>query len=128
MSIKVQQQKFNTNNQNMNFVNQNDMVGDISYEELLKIDGISTIALAVKKKASYSHIVFKKGDHSCSLSALDIKSITYRNVKLLKKYTSSKGKISSTRMTGVKNKQKQRKLRLAIMHARYLGLLPYVLY
>ena len=49
-------------------------------------------------------------------------------VQLLKKYTSSKGKISSTRMTGVKNKQKQRKLRLAIMHARYLGLLPYVLY
>lgn len=51
--------------------------------------------------------------------------IDYKNVDLLGKYISERGRILPSRLTGVGSKN-QRKLALAIKRARYLGLLPYV--
>ncbi len=103
----------------------NAMSGDISYEELSKIEGVSTIALKVKKEGSTSF--FKKSSR-CPLSDVKPYLISYKNVKLLKKFISPRGKIIAVRNSNVKNKQKQKMLRLAIIRARFLGLLSYVKY
>ncbi|MGL9725369.1 MAG: 30S ribosomal protein S18 [Wolbachia sp.] len=60
----------------------------------------------------------------CSLTALEDKDIDYKNIDLLSKFTSDYGRILPRRLTGVCAK-KQRKLRLAIMRARFLSLAPY---
>ena len=46
-------------------------------------------------------------------------------MKLLSRFLSERGKIVPARITAVSTK-KQRELALAIKHARYMGLLPYV--
>lgn len=58
-------------------------------------------------------------------SANNIKHIDYKDVTILKKFLNPNGKIMSHKRTGVTSKN-QRKLTLAIKHARYLGLLPFV--
>ncbi|CAL7961764.1 30S ribosomal subunit protein S18 (modular protein) [Alphaproteobacteria bacterium] len=61
---------------------------------------------------------------SCPLSGVGAPKITWKNVELLKKYTSEeKNRILSTRFTGVSAK-KQRQLKNAIKIARLLALLP----
>ncbi|MCA9563039.1 MAG: 30S ribosomal protein S18 [Myxococcales bacterium] len=50
--------------------------------------------------------------------------IDYKDVPLLKRFISPRGKILPTRLTGVSAKY-QRKLSLAIKRARHLALLPY---
>ena len=117
----------NTKSGNFNINDENLMTGDITYEELCKIDGISDIALAAKRVAS-SSAIFKKSESLCALFDVDIKFITYKNIKLLRRFISTRGKIAGARASGVKNRKKQRKLRQAILLARYLGLLPYVKY
>lgn len=103
----------------------NAMSGDITYEELSKIEGISTIALKVKKEASTSF--FKKAN-KCPLSNLNDNVISYKNVRLLNRFMSPRGKIMAVRNSNVQSNKKQKKLRLAILRARFLGLLPYVKY
>ena len=103
----------------------NAMSGDISYEELSKVEGISTIALKVKKEASTSF--FKRTSH-CPLSGVKMCNISYKNLALLSKYISPRSKIVAVRTSNVKSRKKQKALRLAILRARYLGLLPYVKY
>ena len=51
--------------------------------------------------------------------------IDYKDVKLLSRYVSEKGKIIPSRITSVSAK-KQRELARAIKRARYIALLPYV--
>ena len=51
--------------------------------------------------------------------------IDYKDVKLLSRYISEKGKIIPSRITSVSAK-KQRELARAIKRARYIGLLPFV--
>lgn len=103
----------------------NAMSGDITYEELSKVEGISTIALKVKKEASTSF--FKKSSR-CPLGDIKPYHISYKNVKLLKRFISPRGKIMAVRNSNVKSRQKQKILRLAIIRARFLGLLPYTKY
>ena len=51
--------------------------------------------------------------------------IDYKDVKLLQRYISERGKIVPSRITAVGQKN-QRELARAIKRARYLALLPYV--
>ena len=51
-------------------------------------------------------------------------AIDYKDVNLLKRFLSERGKIVPRRVSGV-SAQQQRAVALAIKHARFLGLLPY---
>lgn len=51
--------------------------------------------------------------------------IDYKDVKLLSKYVSDRGKIIPSRITNVSAKY-QRQLAIAIKRARFLALMPYV--
>ncbi len=61
---------------------------------------------------------------SCPFSGPDAGVIDYKDVKLLQRYISERGKIVPSRITAVSNK-KQREMARAIKRARYLGLLPF---
>ena len=61
----------------------------------------------------------------CPLSAKGAPEIDYKNIDLIKRYTTEKGKILPSRVTSVCTK-KQRELALAVKRARFLALLPYV--
>jgi small subunit ribosomal protein S18 len=60
----------------------------------------------------------------CPFSGADSPKIDYKDVKLLQRYISEKGKIVPARITAVSAK-KQRVLSIAIKRARYMELLPY---
>ena len=62
----------------------------------------------------------------CPFSGANAPKIDYKDVKLLQRYVSERGKIVPSRITAVSAK-KQRELARAIKRARFLGLLPYVL-
>jgi len=62
---------------------------------------------------------FKK---KCPLSGKGAPNIDYKNIKLLKKYTTENGKIMPSRITSVSQK-KQRELSLSIKRARNLALI-----
>ncbi len=51
--------------------------------------------------------------------------VDYKNIHLLKKFISERGKIIPRRLAGVSSK-KQRQIALAVKRARFLALLPYV--
>ena len=61
----------------------------------------------------------------CYFTANHIKYIDYKDVELLKRYISEKGKILPRRVTGTSAKY-QRMLTTAIKRARHMALLPYV--
>jgi small subunit ribosomal protein S18 len=61
----------------------------------------------------------------CPFSGANAPPIDYKDVKLLQRYISEKGKIVPARITAVSAK-KQRLLGQAIKRARHLSLLPYI--
>jgi small subunit ribosomal protein S18 len=61
----------------------------------------------------------------CPFSGASAPKIDYKDVKLLQRYVSERGKIVPSRITAVSAK-KQRELAKAIKRARFLALLPYV--
>ncbi|SOH94461.1 SSU ribosomal protein S18P [Monaibacterium marinum] len=61
---------------------------------------------------------------SCPFSGEGAPAIDYKDVKLLQRYISERGKIVPSRITAVSAK-KQRELAKAIKRARFLALLPY---
>ena len=61
----------------------------------------------------------------CPFSGAGAPKIDYKDVKLLQRYISERGKIVPSRITAVSAK-KQRELAKAIKRARFLALLPYV--
>jgi small subunit ribosomal protein S18 len=63
---------------------------------------------------------------SCPFTGEGAPVIDYKDVRLLQRYVSERGKIVPSRITAVSAK-KQRELARAIKRARFLGLLPYVL-
>lgn len=63
---------------------------------------------------------------TCPFSGTSAPKIDYKDVKLLQRYVSERGKIVPSRITAVSAK-KQRELAVAIKRARFLGLLPYVI-
>ena len=59
---------------------------------------------------------------SCPLSQKNSPVVDYKNLKLLKRYTSDSGKILPSRITAV-SQNKQRQLSTAIKRAKVLGLI-----
>lgn len=69
--------------------------------------------------------VFFRRRKSCPLSGENAPKVDYKDVKLLQRYISERGKIMPSRITSVSHK-KQRELARAIKRARQLALIPYV--
>jgi len=67
---------------------------------------------------------FFKRKKSCPFSGENALEIDYKDVKLLSRYVSEKGKIIPSRITSVSAKR-QRELAKAIKRARYIALLPF---
>jgi small subunit ribosomal protein S18 len=63
---------------------------------------------------------------TCPFSSDQSPKIDYKDVKLLQRFLSERGKIVPSRITAVSAK-KQRLLAQAIKRARFLALLPYLL-
>jgi small subunit ribosomal protein S18 len=63
---------------------------------------------------------------SCPFSGTGAPKIDFKDVKLLQRFVSERGKIVPSRITAVSAK-KQRELAQAVKRARFLGLLPYVI-
>ncbi|MSP87678.1 MAG: 30S ribosomal protein S18 [Alphaproteobacteria bacterium] len=63
---------------------------------------------------------------SCPFSGNNAPKIDFKDVKLLMRFVSERGKIVPSRITAVSTK-KQRELARAIKRARYLALLPYLI-
>lgn len=73
---------------------------------------------------------FRKGasfmrQRKCPFSGEDALTIDYKDIRVLSKFLSERGKIIPSRVTGVCFK-KQRELAQAVKRARFLALLPYV--
>ena len=68
---------------------------------------------------------FYRRRKSCPFSSPNAPKIDYKDVRLLSRFLSERGKIVPSRITAVSAK-KQRELALAIKRARFLALLPYV--
>lgn len=69
--------------------------------------------------------VFFRRRKSCPLTGPNAPAVDYKDVKLLGRFISERGKILPSRITAVSAK-KQRALSQAIKRARNLALLPYV--
>ena len=76
-------------------------------------------------QASQTKKPYFRSSRNCPLSEPDSPPIDYKNVKLLQKYISERGKMIPSRITSVSAK-KQRELAVAVKRARFLGLLPYL--
>ncbi len=63
---------------------------------------------------------------SCPLKGKE-DQVTYKNVSLLEKFISTRGRLMPTSKTGV-CASNQRRLSLAVKRARYMALLPYTKY
>ncbi len=68
---------------------------------------------------------FFKRRKSCPFSGENGQSIDWKDIRMLGRYISERGKISPSRITAVSQK-KQRELAVAIKRARYMALMPYV--
>lgn len=77
--------------------------------------------------SQYSDIrrTFNRRKKTCPFSSSNSPKIDYKDIKLLQRYISERGKIIPSRITAVSQK-KQRELANAIKRARFLALLPYV--
>jgi small subunit ribosomal protein S18 len=69
---------------------------------------------------------FMRRRKSCPFSGPNAPQIDYKDIKLLQRFLSERGKIVPSRITAVSAK-KQRELAKAIKRARFMALLPYVL-
>ena len=96
----------NKNNTNNNFNNNNNTENE---EGFVKVSLVNQSVFIRKKK-------------TCPLRDIDISEIDYKNLKLLNKFISERGKIIPSRITNVEIK-KQRVIAQAIKRARNLALI-----
>ncbi len=68
---------------------------------------------------------FFRRKKTCPFSGANAPKIDYKDVKLLQRFISERGKIVPSRITAVST-SKQRLLANAIKRARFMALLPYV--
>ena len=88
-------------------------------------DTITTEVPAAGAAAGGARRPFFRRRKVCPFSGANAPKIDYKDVKLLQRYVSERGKIVPSRITAVSSK-KQRELAKAIKRARFLALLPYV--
>ena len=69
---------------------------------------------------------FYRRRKTCPFSSDSAPKIDHKDIRLLQRYISERGKIVPSRITAVSAK-KQRELAKAIKHARFLGLVPYLI-
>ena len=69
---------------------------------------------------------FYRRRKTCPFSSDSSPKIDHKDVRLLQRYISERGKIVPSRITAVSAK-KQRELAKAIKRARFLGLIPYLI-
>ncbi len=68
---------------------------------------------------------FFKRKKSCPFSGPNAPKIDWKDVKMLGRFVSERGKMTPSRITNVSQK-KQRELAQAVKRARYMALMPYV--
>ncbi len=78
-----------------------------------------------QNKVSTNNSLFLRKRKGCPLSEPGAPKVDYKNIRLLTKFISERGRILPSRITAVSAK-KQRELRVAIKRARMLALLPFV--
>lgn len=66
-----------------------------------------------------------KKKRECPITASNIHDIDYKDVDLLQRFITERGKLLPRRITGV-SFYHQKKLKKAIKQARYMALLPFV--
>ncbi len=81
---------------------------------------------AARRPAVGARRPFHRRRKSCPFSGNGAPKIDYKDVRLLWRFLSERGKIVPARITSVSAK-KQRELAIAIKRARFLALLPYVI-
>ncbi len=79
---------------------------------------------AARRTAVGARRPFYRRRKSCPFAGASAPKIDYKDVRLLSRFLSEKGKIVPSRITAVSAK-KQRELAVAIKRARFLALLPY---
>jgi small subunit ribosomal protein S18 len=79
----------------------------------------------VSSSAAPTRRPFHRRRKTCPFSGANAPVIDYKDVRLLQRYISERGKIVPSRITAVSQK-KQRELAKAIKRARFLALLPYI--
>tara|TARA_Y100000590_G_C15706209_1_gene1008736 strand:+ start:922 stop:1158 length:237 start_codon:yes stop_codon:yes gene_type:complete len=70
------------------------------------------------------NVPFESKKRFCPFSRKNSPKIDYKDIRLLSRYVTEKGKIIPSRVTNVSRK-KQTELSRAIKRARYLGLMSY---
>ena len=75
-------------------------------------------------KEESSNSPFENKKKFCPFSQKNSPDIDYKDLRLLSRYISEKGKIVPSRITGV-SKKKQKELAKAIKRARFLSLMSY---
>ena len=78
----------------------------------------------MKSREDRKNSPFEDRKRFCPFSKPDSPKIDYKNVKMLFRFISEKGKIIPSRITNVSNK-KQKELAKAIKRARFLALMSY---
>ncbi len=77
-----------------------------------------------KKREEKSNSPFENRKKFCPFSRPGSPQIDYKDIRLLSRYITEKGKIIPSRITGVSRK-KQKELAKAIKRARFLSLISY---
>ncbi|MEG9861418.1 MAG: 30S ribosomal protein S18 [Parvularculales bacterium] len=86
---------------------------------------ISSSSESSSNSAPVARRPFFRRRKNCPLSGPSAPIIDYKDIRLLQRYLSERGKIVPSRLTSVSAK-KQRELARAIKRARFLSLIPYV--
>jgi small subunit ribosomal protein S18 len=81
---------------------------------------------AARRPAVGARRPFHRRRKSCPFSGQGAPKIDFKDVRLLSRFLSERGKIVPARITSVSAK-KQRELAIAIKRARFMALLPYVI-
>tara|TARA_B100000029_G_C17081574_1_gene780738 strand:- start:315 stop:569 length:255 start_codon:yes stop_codon:yes gene_type:complete len=78
----------------------------------------------MRNKDDKKNTPFEERKKFCPFSQINSPKIDYKDLKLLSRYISEKGKIIPSRITNVSSK-KQKELSKAIKRARFLSLISY---